>query len=223
MELSGYVFSALRGGDLTLYRGAGDGLDPILLVAPIGEHPAREALKRLEHEHDLKAELDAGWAVRPLALSRHEGRVTLVLRDPGGLPLDQLLGQPMEVMQFLHIAIPLATAIGQVHQRSSSTRTSSRPTSWWSSKAAVSGSPASASPRACRQAARRNRHVAPSNASFDVEVQTAYGPMSGFVIDWSGAILPSPPQRCLETFDFVPIGCGLTLFSALDGRRYCGR
>ena len=115
-ELSGYVFSALRGGEFTLYRGSGDGLDPILLVAPIGEYSARESLKRLEHEHDLKAELDADWAVRPVALSRHDGRMALVLEDPGGEPLDQLLGQPMDVTQFLRIAIPLAAAIGQVHR-----------------------------------------------------------------------------------------------------------
>ena len=116
-ELSGYVFSALRGGEFTLYRGSGNGLDPILLVAPIGEYVARESLKRLEHEHDLKAELDGGWAVRPLALSRHDGRMALVLEDPGGEPLDQLLGQPMDVTQFLRTAIPVAAAIGQVHLR----------------------------------------------------------------------------------------------------------
>jgi PAS domain S-box-containing protein len=116
-ELSGYVFSALRGGEFTLYRGSGDGLDPILLVAPIGEHSARESLKRLEHERDLKAELNADWAVRPVDLSRHDGRMALVLEDPGGEPLDQLLGHPMDVMQFLRIAIPLAAAIGQVHIR----------------------------------------------------------------------------------------------------------
>ncbi|MDB5539031.1 MAG: multi-sensor signal transduction multi-kinase, partial [Devosia sp.] len=116
MELSGYVFSALRGGDFTLYRGSGDGLDPILLVAPIGD-PTRESLKQLEHEHELKAELDAEWAVRPLALSRLDGRMALVLEDPGGQPLDQLLGQPMEVTQFLRIAIPLAAAIGRMHGR----------------------------------------------------------------------------------------------------------
>ena len=57
MDLSGYVFSALRRGELTLYRGSGVGLDPILLVAPIGEFAAPESLKRMEHEHDLKAEL----------------------------------------------------------------------------------------------------------------------------------------------------------------------
>ncbi|CAH2405775.1 AAA family ATPase [Mesorhizobium escarrei] len=115
-ELSGYVFSALRGGEFTLYRGSGDGLDPILLLAPIGEYFARESLKRLEHEHDLKAELDADWAVRPVDLSRHDGRMALVLEDPGGEPLDQLIGQPMDVTQFLHIAIPLAAAIGQMHR-----------------------------------------------------------------------------------------------------------
>ncbi len=41
-ELSGYVFSALRRGEFTLYRGSGDGLDPILLVAPVGEYSVRE-------------------------------------------------------------------------------------------------------------------------------------------------------------------------------------
>ncbi len=116
-ELSGYVFSALRRGEFTLYRGSGDGLDPILLVAPIGEYSARESLKRLEHEHELKSELNADWAVRPVDLSRHDGRMALVLEDPGGEPLDQLLGRPMDVTEFLRIAIPLAAAIGQVHIR----------------------------------------------------------------------------------------------------------
>jgi len=46
MELSSYVFSELREGELTLYRGSGDGLDPILLVVPVGEYSSRESLKR---------------------------------------------------------------------------------------------------------------------------------------------------------------------------------
>ena len=83
---------------------------------PSGNTP-RGVLKRLEHEHDLKAELDADWAVRPVDLSRHDGRMALVLEDPGGEPLDQLLGQPMDVTEFLRIAIPLAAAVGQMHVR----------------------------------------------------------------------------------------------------------
>ncbi len=114
MELSNYVFSELREGELTLYRGSGYGLDPILLV---GEYSSRESLKRLEHEYALRDTLDADWAARPVALAPRDGRMTLVLEDPGGEPLDRLLGRPMEVASFLRIAVPLAAAIGQVHAR----------------------------------------------------------------------------------------------------------
>ncbi len=116
-ELGGYVFSAFREGEVTLYRGSGDGLDPILLVAPAGEHTARESLKRLEHEYALRAVLDPDWAARPVALAPRGGRMTLVLEDPGGEPLDRLLGGPMEPTQFLRIAIPLAAALRRMHEQ----------------------------------------------------------------------------------------------------------
>src|SRR5438132_4386953 len=116
-ELSNYVFSALREGEISLYRGSGDGLDPILLVAPAGEHTARESLERLEHEYALRAALDPDWAARPVALAHRDGRMTLVLEDPGGELLDRLLGRPLEVRQFLRIAMPLAAALRCVHER----------------------------------------------------------------------------------------------------------
>jgi serine/threonine protein kinase len=37
--------------------------------------------------------------------------------DPGGEPLDRLLGIPLDVSEFLRIAIPLAAALGQVHKQ----------------------------------------------------------------------------------------------------------
>jgi serine/threonine protein kinase len=117
MELSSYVLSALREGELALYRGSGDGLNPILLVVPVGEHASWNSLKRLEHEYELRALLDPDWAARPVALVPHGGRMTLVLEDPGGEPLDRLLGRPLEVTQFLRIAIPLAAALRRVHER----------------------------------------------------------------------------------------------------------
>ena len=40
-ELSGYVFWALREGDIALYRGSGNGLTPILLVAAEESSPGR--------------------------------------------------------------------------------------------------------------------------------------------------------------------------------------
>src|SRR5271168_2305891 len=85
-EFSGYTLSLLREGPAALYRGLGDGLAPILLVAPAGEYPAPGSLQRLEHEYALRAELDGDWAVRPVELLRREGRPMLVLTDPGGEP-----------------------------------------------------------------------------------------------------------------------------------------
>jgi PAS domain S-box-containing protein len=90
-------------------------LPPILLVAA-GE-ASLSAVKRLEHEYALKAELDADWSVRPVALTHYDRGMALVLEDPGGEPLDRLLGRPLEVSHFLRIAIPLVGALRRVHER----------------------------------------------------------------------------------------------------------
>src|SRR5271167_4509396 len=75
----------------------------------------------MEHECALRTELDPAWAACPLALTRHEGRTILVLKDTGGEPLDLVLergqGQPLDLSRFLRIAIGLATILGQVHRR----------------------------------------------------------------------------------------------------------
>jgi len=114
-ELVSYVFSPLREGDISLYRGSGNGLAPILLVA--AEETSLGCVERLEHEYALKAELDAGWAARPVELTHFDDRMTLVLEDPGGAPLDRLLARPLDVLDFLRIAIPLTGALRQVHER----------------------------------------------------------------------------------------------------------
>jgi len=114
-ELSSYVFSPLREGDVGVHRGSGNGLSPILLVSADENSPG--SVERLEHEFALKSELDADWAARPIALTHHNGRMTLVLEDRGGAPLDRLLGRPLEVSHFLRIAIPLVGVLRRVHER----------------------------------------------------------------------------------------------------------
>jgi predicted ATPase/signal transduction histidine kinase/CheY-like chemotaxis protein len=108
-------------GEFVLYRGRcrnsnNAAPQPMLVVAPLREHTAPQSLRRMEHEYSLRAELEPAWAVRPLALARHQGRPVLVLEDPGGDPLDQLIGTPMELRQFLRLAIGLSTALGRLHQ-----------------------------------------------------------------------------------------------------------
>jgi PAS domain S-box-containing protein len=117
VELSEYVFSVLREGEPKLYRGRRDGFEPILLVLPLGEHPEVESVRRLEREYALRAELDPCWAAQPLALERYRNRIVLVLKDPGGEPLDERLGRAMDISAFLRLSIGLAGALRQMHGR----------------------------------------------------------------------------------------------------------
>ena len=118
-----YVLEPLREGpEFTLYRGRQhDSPSPVLVIAPATEQPSPQVLRRLEHEHSLVAALDPAWAAMPVALTRHEGRTALILRDPGGEPLDRVLerdsGQPLDLDRFLRLAIGLATALAHVHRR----------------------------------------------------------------------------------------------------------
>jgi predicted ATPase/signal transduction histidine kinase len=118
-DLVGYVLEALRrGSEYILYRGRPTDCGPrILVLAPAAAQPSPGVLKRLEHEYALASELDPAWAVRPSSLERRDGRTMLVFQDPGGEPLDRLLGGPLEIPRFLHIAIALADALRGVHER----------------------------------------------------------------------------------------------------------
>ena len=96
-------------GERAFYRGCRVGDDgsqsTVLVVQPATEHPSRLCLDRLAHAYELKDQLQGAWAVRPLELLRDAGRTMLVLEDAGGVTLDRLLGEPMEVGRFLRLAI----------------------------------------------------------------------------------------------------------------------
>ena len=66
----------------------------------------------------MRDELVPTFAVRPLALSQQHGQMTLVLEDPGGETLDGILRGPLEITQFLRLAIGIALALCSVRKRS---------------------------------------------------------------------------------------------------------
>src|SRR3979411_2612134 len=107
-------------GERVLCRGWRDDGDgdrrAVLAVLSGSEHPTPGFIDRLAHENALKDELDCRSAVRPLALVREHGRTMLLLQDPGGEPLERLLGRPMETGRFLRLATGLSAALRQVHQ-----------------------------------------------------------------------------------------------------------
>src|SRR3984885_4852133 len=121
VEMSEYVRECLREDEeFILYRACAStpGAPSVLLLPPASIHPRLESLKKIEHEYSLCHDFNTTWAVRPLALSECNGKKALVLEDPGGEFLHRLIQGPMEIKQFLRIAIGLSTALRQLHSRS---------------------------------------------------------------------------------------------------------
>ena len=103
LDLASYTFKELRrDGELILYRGhpANPSHTSVLIVTTLAE-PSPAALRSIQHEYALRNEVGPHCAVLPLAVERLNGHSALVLEDPGGIPLDQLLNGPMELAQFL--------------------------------------------------------------------------------------------------------------------------
>ncbi|MGF6782271.1 serine/threonine protein kinase [Paraburkholderia sp. GAS334] len=107
-------------GERILCRGrrrAEHGGGTVLIARPAGEHSLPASDDHLAHEFELRDELCGEWAVRPLELIRECGRPLLILEDPGGEPLDGLLGSPMDVDFALRLGVRIAAALGKLHQR----------------------------------------------------------------------------------------------------------
>jgi PAS domain S-box-containing protein len=123
LELSEYVLEVLRKDDeFILYRGRHRNLErtvrrSILLLAPSSPRPSPALLKEIDHQYSLSSELGPEWAVRPLAVSHDSGSTVLVLEDPGGMPLDRLIREPIELRQSLRLAVSIAGALKRLHER----------------------------------------------------------------------------------------------------------
>ena len=101
-----------------LRRDDADGGRHAFIPIPSGaEHPTFESLNRLTHEYELREYLDPSWALRPVDLARERGQTMLVVEYTGGAPLDRLVRQPMEIGQFLRLAVSLSSALGHLHGR----------------------------------------------------------------------------------------------------------
>jgi serine/threonine protein kinase len=119
LDLTRNVFETLRSDEeFVLYRGRNiDDASQILMLSPATANPSPIVLRRLEHEYSLSQTLDPAWSARPIAMASLWDRPVLVLADPGGVPLDQLLGQPLDLPFAIRLAISLSSAIDELHGR----------------------------------------------------------------------------------------------------------
>src|SRR5262245_29597427 len=89
----------------------------VLEVVLVSGRPTPGSLNRLTHEYEFRDDLDDAWAARPMGLVCERGETILVLKDPGGEPLNRLIGPRMEVGRFLRLAVALSAALGRLHER----------------------------------------------------------------------------------------------------------
>lgn len=87
----------------------------VLEWVSIADRPTIASLARLRREYDLRNDLDGSWAARPIELLREPGRTVLVLDDPGGEPLDRLIGPSLDITTFLRLAVAIASALTRLH------------------------------------------------------------------------------------------------------------
>ena len=99
-----------------LYRGIqSEDERPVLLKVLASARPSPRELEMLRHDYELGTVVTRA-AVRPIAMTTHDGRSALVMEDFGGIPLDRILGGPMEVEQLSpHCQGDRGRALAQVH------------------------------------------------------------------------------------------------------------
>src|ERR1700731_1136335 len=101
-----------------IWRGGADGRrQAYIAVQPALGQRGHASAERLAHEFALREELDAAWALRPLAHVRDSGVPTLLVEDSDCQPLDRVFGVPLESLRFLRLGAVLANAMGRMHAR----------------------------------------------------------------------------------------------------------
>jgi PAS domain S-box-containing protein len=89
----------------------------LIAVQPAREQRGSASATRLAHEFALQHELDAAWALRPVAYLRDNGVPTLLTQACNGRPLDRLFSIPLERERFLRLGAALANAVACMHAR----------------------------------------------------------------------------------------------------------
>ena len=121
LTIPGYQITAEihHGAKTTVYRGyrEPDGC-PVILKTLSADYPAQQNLACLQHEYALTKDWQENGQPRSYALVKQGNRLVLILPDIGGISINRVLaGQTLSVGQFLTLALALAHALSQIHQR----------------------------------------------------------------------------------------------------------
>jgi PAS domain S-box-containing protein len=101
------VSSLVQGETRTLYRAMEKGRKRRSVLLEVGSSTSGYELTRTLSAHSV---------LKPIGRTMYEGVSTSILEDFDGVSLESLLGQPMELEQFLRVGLAIAEAIAEVHR-----------------------------------------------------------------------------------------------------------
>ncbi|WNG36229.1 AAA family ATPase [Archangium violaceum] len=121
LDIPGYrVLGTLRAtGSNVLFHAVreADGV-PVIIKTPMATAPGASENERYRREFAILQRLrDVRGVARPYAHERVHERPVLLLERVQGEPLSEIAGQPMEVSQFLRLALSLVSTLAEVHCR----------------------------------------------------------------------------------------------------------
>lgn len=112
--MAGAKLTLLRKGPVELYRAQ---LLHSTLIAAIPLAPVSDATReQLRYEYDIRDKLVADFALRPLRFAVHNQNPALLLDDPGGKFLSELVSSAMAPDEFLRHALHVAMSLVSSHE-----------------------------------------------------------------------------------------------------------
>jgi predicted ATPase/signal transduction histidine kinase len=112
-RITGVVSNSRRS---TIYRGHDGDNQPVVLKVLNRQHSPAD-LERLVNEYAIGMKLGLRCVMKPIGLRSYQGLPALLMEESGGEPLDHYVGGPMEVGRFLRLAVRIAAAIAEIHEK----------------------------------------------------------------------------------------------------------
>lgn len=113
-SLAGARLTLLRKGPVELYRAQ---FLQSTLIAAIPLAPVSDAIReQLRYEYSIRDKLVGGFALRPLRYAVHNQNPALLLDDPGGRLLSELVSEAMTPDEFLRHALQVAMSLSSAHK-----------------------------------------------------------------------------------------------------------
>ncbi|MBW4493315.1 MAG: AAA family ATPase [Oscillatoria princeps RMCB-10] len=120
ITLPGYqLIESIHAGVRTVvYRGRREADCASVIVKTLkSEYPSLEDITRLRHEHKILQSLDSKGIVKAYSLESYQNGLALILEDLGAESLKNWMNsQPVPVVEFLGLAIQLASALEELHK-----------------------------------------------------------------------------------------------------------